>query len=67
MCMWQQWINLILGIWVIAMPFALGLSNDQNSLWTMIVTGIVIAGLALWGALEEQSPGHERELRHRTT
>jgi len=45
--MWQQWANLVLGLWVIAIAF-LGLSA-YALMWTLVVTGIIIAGLALWG------------------
>ncbi len=45
--MWQQWINGILGLWVIAMPF-LGLAGNTLT-WTMVVTGVIIAVLGFWG------------------
>jgi hypothetical protein len=60
--MWQQWINLVLGLWVIAIAF-LGISA-ATLVWTLSVTGIVIAALALWGAVYEQSDTHRQELRH---
>ena len=48
--MWQQWINVLLGVWVIAVPF---LDLTTNALgWTLGISGIAIAGLALWGVLE---------------
>ncbi|QQG46502.1 MAG: hypothetical protein HYY55_01505 [Candidatus Niyogibacteria bacterium] len=47
--MWQNWINGVLGLWVILMPF-LGLTpSAHRSL--MVVTGIVIAILAFWSAM----------------
>ncbi len=45
--MWQQWINGILGLWVIVIPF-LGLT-DGTLTWTLVITGIVIAVLGFWG------------------
>ncbi|HEV8677337.1 MAG TPA: hypothetical protein VN701_00675 [Candidatus Paceibacterota bacterium] len=56
--MWQQWINLILGLWVLAVPF-IGITASTLT-WTLAVTGIIIAGLALWGALVEQDPEYHR-------
>ena len=56
--MWQQWVNMVLGLWVLAVPF-MGLAADTLT-WTLAVTGIVIAGLALWGALREQDPEYHR-------
>jgi hypothetical protein len=59
--MWQQWINMILGLWVIAIPFT-GIVADAM-IWTLVVTGLIIAALALWGAVYEQSEEHRREMR----
>lgn len=43
--MWQQWVNGILGLWVLLLPF-IGLTDTT----TLVVTGIVIAVLGFWGA-----------------
>ena len=60
--MWQQWINLVLGLWIIAVPFV-GMSATALA-WTLAVSGIIIAALALWGALREQDPDyHQQSLR----
>jgi hypothetical protein len=54
--MWQQWVNGILGIWIIIVPF-LGLSASAN-LWTLAITGLVVAILGFWGAGEAQSTSY---------
>ena len=46
--MWQDWINGILGIWVIVIAF-LGLTGSAFT-WTVVVTGVVIAILGFWAA-----------------
>ncbi len=51
--MWQQWVNGILGLWVIVVPF-LGLTA-QAFTWTLVVTGLVVAVLGFWGAGEHVS------------
>ena len=56
--MWQQWVNALLGLWVIAVPF-LALTG-ASLMWTLVVTGIVVAVLGVWGASQEQS---ERSMR----
>ena len=48
--MWQQWINGILGLWLIVVPF-LGLFGATFT-WTLMITGAVVAILGFWGALE---------------
>jgi hypothetical protein len=59
--MWQQWVNAILGLWVIAIPF-IGIAGSALT-WTLAITGIVIAVLGVWGA-QEISPTAERRLQH---
>lgn len=43
--MWQDWINGILGLWVIAIPFV-GASTTE----VLAITGIIIAILGFWAA-----------------
>ncbi len=58
--MWQQWVNAILGLWIVAVPF-IGISSAGLA-WTLAITGIVIAVLGVWGA-QENSPEEYRERR----
>lgn len=51
--MWQQRVNGVLGLWIILVPF-LGLTS-QTSVWTVVVTGTLVAILGFWGALERRS------------
>jgi hypothetical protein len=51
--MWQHWVNGILGLLVVVLPF-LGL-DAVTMTWTLAVTGIVIAILGFWGAGELSS------------
>ncbi len=48
---WEEWVNLILGAWVVASPFVLQFTSDAKALWTHVVIGLVVAVLAaveLW-------------------
>jgi energy-converting hydrogenase Eha subunit H len=49
--MWQQWLNAILGLAVIAVPF-IGLTTDAFT-WTLAVLGIAIAALGVWSAVQQ--------------
>ncbi len=46
--MWQHWVNGVLGLWVIVMA----LTGMQN-ITTIVVTGVVIAIVGFWGALQK--------------
>ena len=64
--MWQQWVNAVLGLWVIAVPF-IGITGAAL-VWTLAITGLVMAILAVWGALQEQTIEkelHQLQLQHR--
>ena len=65
--MWQHWINAVLGVWLIALSF-IGLTT-AGLVWALVLTGIVVAVLSLWGAGEEAAErSHmadlELQLRH---
>jgi hypothetical protein len=62
--MWQQWVNAILGLWVLAAPF-LGLSASTLT-WTLAISGAVIALLALWSMQEVKTGRESGRMIHRT-
>lgn len=42
-----NWVNVVLGIWVIISPFVLGFSNLMALMWNDVAVGIAVALLAL--------------------
>jgi len=50
MKMWQQWINVIAGAWLVISAFA----GSLRSLGNILITGGVVLILALWGALAKK-------------
>jgi len=44
-----SWINVLLGIWLVISPFALGFFAGDG-LWNNVVLGIIIAAFALGNA-----------------
>ena len=57
---WEEWVNLILGVWAIVSPFALGFAADTTAMWTHVVIGLAVAILAaveLWTVMR-QPPAH---------
>lgn len=56
--MWKQWVNAILGLLVLAVPF-LGLTPAAFT-WTLAIAGIVIAVLSVWSVAEVSATDSER-------
>ncbi len=57
---WEEWLNLILGLWAIIAPFVLGFSANTSAVWAHVVIGLVVAVLAaveLW-SITHQPPAH---------
>jgi hypothetical protein len=63
--MWQQWVNAVLGLVAIALPF-MGLSAAALT-WSLVVGGIAVAVLSIWAATRESSREyHQYMLSHST-
>lgn len=54
--LWEEWINLVLGLWLIIAPFVLGFSADNAATWNHVVLGVLISADALWAIV--QRPVH---------
>ena len=52
---WEEWTNLILGLWLIIAPWALGFSTHALATWNLVVVGVVVAVLSL-AAVGRQPP-----------
>ena len=46
-----SWTNVVLGVWLLAAPFALAYSGTTAALWNDIVIGLVVLVLGTWNAL----------------
>jgi hypothetical protein len=54
-----DWINAVLGVWLVISPFALDYSATVMAMWNNIIVGIVVLALAGWAAFaytKEVSP-----------
>jgi len=55
---WEEWTNLVLGLWAAISPWIFGFQANVQATWTYVVLGLAIAALAaiqLW--LVERRPG----------
>lgn len=45
-----EWINVVVGVWLVLSPFALNYSTVVAALWNSIIVGVVVILLATWAA-----------------
>lgn len=45
---WQDWGNLILGLWLFVSPWILGTTDDSSNSWNAWLVGLGVAVVALW-------------------
>jgi hypothetical protein len=48
---WEEWINLLLGLWVLVSPWVLNFATQTTARWTHVIVGLIVAvlaGLKLW-------------------
>jgi len=43
-----DWINAVLGLWLVVSPFILGYSATMAALWNTIIVGLMVIVLAVW-------------------
>lgn len=43
---WQDPINLVLGLWMVASPWILGYSTESSPTGNAVILGVMVAGLA---------------------
>lgn len=60
--MWKQWINALLGVGIIAVPF-LGLTGATLA-WTLGIMGALVLLLSLWMTLEVSTEEYEEAVMH---
>jgi len=47
---WEDWINMAIGVWLFVAPFALGFSGMREVMLNHMDVGVVLFGVALWAA-----------------
>ena len=45
---WEEWGNVVLGIWLVISPWLLGFNGIMAAMWNAVIVGAIVAILALW-------------------
>jgi undecaprenyl pyrophosphate phosphatase UppP len=56
---WQDWIGVAAGVWLIASPWILGFSATTGALWTFVILGVVVVGVALYAMNRNGDTGRQ--------
>ncbi|MGD8429947.1 MAG: SPW repeat protein [Ectothiorhodospiraceae bacterium] len=52
---WEEWINLVLGAWLILAPFVLGFSGIAAATWNHVILGLLVGADAIWALVDMRS------------
>ena len=54
----EEWVNLVLGAWMVVAPFVFGFyASEAVAAWNLAVVGVLIAADAIWALAARPSPG----------
>ncbi len=45
--MWEEWVSVVLGVWLLLSPWILGFSGMGNAMWNAVIVGLLVGALAL--------------------
>jgi hypothetical protein len=54
---WISWVTFVVGLWLIAAPFALGYSGTFQAASNDVGLGVLIVASSLWLAFKADAPG----------
>ena len=45
---WEEWVNFVLGIWLVVAPWVVRFSGDTSAMRAHVVLGVLVALASLW-------------------
>jgi hypothetical protein len=51
---WEEWTNIVLGLWLLVSPWILGFSTSAALMWNAVIIGALVVAFAGWALAEEQ-------------
>ena len=55
---WEEWLNLLAGIWVAVSPWVLGFAAVTSAMWVHVALGVLVAAAAAWEIWEVRHQPH---------
>jgi hypothetical protein len=51
---WEEGLNVVLGIWTIISPWVLGFASYRNVTTNAVIVGVLVTALAAWAILHDK-------------
>ena len=64
---WEEALNILLGVCLLASPWALGYADQGAPTWNAVIVGLLVTGFAVWAMLKDttvQKWWHDRRVPH---
>ena len=61
---WEEWINMAIGIWLFASPFVLGFNAMHSVTVNQMDVGAALFGIALWAVVVHPTYERSRDMEH---
>jgi hypothetical protein len=45
---WEEWVNIILGGWLLVSPWLVGFSSSALFTWNAVIAGAIVVAFAAW-------------------
>lgn len=55
---WEEWANMVIGLWLIVSPWILGFMANVNAMWTHVILGVLVAAIAAWAVWDYRHHMH---------
>jgi hypothetical protein len=57
---WEEWVNILAGIWLFISPWVLKFSGNRHALWNALIVGALVIIFAAWDLGAMQQTGGRR-------
>lgn len=55
---WEEWAEMVIGIWLVVAPWLLDFNTNANAMWTHVVLGLLVAAISAWALWDERRNPH---------
>lgn len=53
---WEEWVNLVLGLWLIVSPWLLGFMANADAMATHVILGVLVVVASAWAVWDVHHP-----------